>query len=125
MTQMADNALNKDHHQTTSMPNHMAELGSGNFDREFTLTLLGNEENALAEIEASLERIENGTYGQCDECAKAVEKPRLTALPFARLCVKCQSAIEHGKVRFRPFGETLAQGAEANAENAEPDEAAE
>ncbi len=43
MTQMEDNALNKDHNNTTSMPNHMAELGSGNFDQELTLSLLGSE----------------------------------------------------------------------------------
>ena len=43
MTQMEDNALNKDHSKTTSMPNHMAELGSGNFDQELTLSLLGSE----------------------------------------------------------------------------------
>jgi hypothetical protein len=46
MTTMEDNALNKDHAKTTSMPNHMAELASGNFDQEFTLSLLGNEKNA-------------------------------------------------------------------------------
>ena len=43
-TQMADNALNQDHSRTTSMPNHMAELGSGNFDQELTLSLLGAEQ---------------------------------------------------------------------------------
>jgi DnaK suppressor protein len=47
MAQMEDNALNKDHAKTTSMPNHLAELGSGNFDQEFTLSLLGNEKDGV------------------------------------------------------------------------------
>ena len=53
MTQMEDNALNKDHSKTTSMPNHMAELGSDNFDQELTLSLLGSEKDALDQIEAA------------------------------------------------------------------------
>ena len=68
MTQMEDNALNKDHSKITSMPNHMAELGSGNFDQELTLSLLGSENDTLDQIEAAIERIEDGSYGQCKEC---------------------------------------------------------
>ena len=67
MTQMEDNALNKDHSKTTSMPNHMAELGSGNFDQELTLSLLGSEKDALDQIEAAIERIEDGSYGRVRE----------------------------------------------------------
>ena len=62
MTQMEDNALNKDHSHTTSMPTHMAELGSGNFDQELTLSLLGGEKNALDQIDGALMRIEDGTF---------------------------------------------------------------
>ena len=51
MTQMEDNALNKDHSRTTSMPTSMAELGSGNFDQELTLSLLGNEKDAFDQME--------------------------------------------------------------------------
>ena len=67
MTQMADNALNKDHNKTTSMPNHMAELGSDNVDQELTLSLLGSEKDALDQIEAAIERIEDGSYGRCED----------------------------------------------------------
>ena len=55
MTQMEDNALNKDHSKTTSMPTDMAELGSDNSDQELTLSLLGSEKDALDQIEAALE----------------------------------------------------------------------
>ena len=98
MTQMEDNALNKDHAKTTSMPNHMAELGSGNFDQELTLSLLGSENDALDQIEAAIERIEDGSYGQCEECGGKIPKPRLEAIPYAALCVQCasQQAEGHG-----------------------------
>ena len=96
MTQMADNTLNKDHTNTTSMPNHMAELGSGNFDQELTLTLLGSENDALDQIEAAIERIEDGSYGQCETCGVKIPKSRLEAIPYAALCVQCASQREEG-----------------------------
>ena len=97
MTQMADNALNKDHNKTTSMPNHMAELGSGNADQELTLSLLGSEEDALDQIEAAIKRIEDGSYGQCDTCGVKIPKSRLEAIPYAAQCVQCASQKEEGK----------------------------
>ena len=94
MTQMEDNALNKDHNKTTSMPDHMAELGSDNFDQELTLSLLVSEYDALDQIEAAIERIEDGSYGQCQECGRKIPTPRLEAIPYAALCVQCAS--QHG-----------------------------
>ena len=96
VTQMEDDALNKDHNKTTRMPNHMAELGSDNFAQEFTLSLLESENDALDQIEAAIERIEDGSYGQCEECGGKIPKPRLEAIPYAALCVKCASASERG-----------------------------
>jgi RNA polymerase-binding transcription factor DksA len=96
MTQMEDSALNKDHNKTTSMPNHMAELGSGNFDQELTLSLLGSENDALDQIEAAIERIDDGSYGDCEECGAKIRKARLEAIPYAALCVKCASELERG-----------------------------
>ena len=96
MTQMEDNALNKDHSRTTSMPTDMAELGSGNFDQEFTLSLLGSENDTLDQIEAAIERIEDGSYGRCEECGGKIPKSRLEALPYAALCVCCDSQQEEG-----------------------------
>ncbi len=98
MTQMEDNALNKDHGRTTSMPTDMAELGSGNFDQELTLSLLGSEKNALDQIDGALKRIEDGSYGLCDECNMKIPASRLAAIPFAAQCVRCASQHEeaHG-----------------------------
>jgi DnaK suppressor protein len=95
MTQMEDNALNKEQNNTTSMPNHMAELGSGNFDQEFTLSLLGSEKDALDQIEAAIGRIDDGSYGQCETCGVKIPKSRLEAIPYAALCVQCASEQEH------------------------------
>ena len=99
MTQMEDNALNKDHAKTTSMPNHMAELGSANFEQELTLSLLGSENNALGQIEAAIERIEDARYGQCQTCGLKVSESRLKAIPYAALCIRCASEQEDGHGR--------------------------
>jgi len=80
----------------SSMPIHMADIGSDNFEQEFTLSLMQSEEDTLAQIEASLERVEDGTYGQCEECGAKIPKQRLSAIPYASLCVKCASAVEQG-----------------------------
>ena len=94
MTQMEDNALNKDHNTTTRMPSNMAELGSDNFDQELTLSLLGSEQDALDKIEAALERIADGSYGRCEKCGTNIPKTRLDAIPYATLCVQCASQRE-------------------------------
>ena len=98
MTQMEDNALNKDLSRATSMPNDMAELGSSNFDQEFTLSLIRSEKDALDQIDAALERIHDGTFGRCEMCNAAIPKARLQAIPYAALCVCCASQQEddHG-----------------------------
>jgi len=66
MSQMTDNALMEA--KTTRMPNHMAELGSGNFEQELTFSLLGSEKDALDEIDGALKRIADGSYGRCEIC---------------------------------------------------------
>jgi DnaK suppressor protein len=95
--QMEDNALNKDHSKTTSMPNSMAELGSDNFDQEFTLSLMASENNALDQIETAIERIEDGDYGLCSKCGDKIPKSRLNAIPYAAQCVRCASQQEEGR----------------------------
>jgi DnaK suppressor protein len=93
---MEDNALNKDHSKTTSMPNDMAELGTENFDQELTLRVLGSEEDTLDQIEAAIERIEDGRYGRCEVCGKQIPKTRLDAIPYAADCERCASQEEEG-----------------------------
>lgn len=92
-----------------------SEDRTDDFDREFALNLVSTEQESVFEIDSALRRIKEGTYGMCDFCGCPVEKARLQALPFARMCIKCQSASEKGRTRFRPFGEALEQGVEQEA----------
>jgi RNA polymerase-binding transcription factor DksA len=78
----------------SNMPIHMADLGTDNFEQEFTLSLLQNEEQLLGEITSALDRIRQGTFGQCEECQGDIPKPRLQALPYARYCVGCARKLE-------------------------------
>jgi DnaK suppressor protein len=99
MSQLADTALNKNRAETSRMPNHMAELGTDNFERELTLNLLGSEKEVVDQIEAALERIEDGDYGRCDECGRKIPKARLDAMPYVAMCVRCAS--QHERIRPR------------------------
>lgn len=83
---------------------HMADAGTDNFDREFALSLVSNDQEALYEIEESIKRLEAGTYGLCELCEKPIRKERLEAVPFAKNCVQCQSSVE--KDRRRPMQTT-------------------
>jgi DnaK suppressor protein len=100
VTRMADSALKKSRSESngdlSTMPIHMADIGSDNFEQEFTLSLMENEGSTLEQIESSLERIEEGTYGQCEECGAKIPKARLNAIPFATLCVRCAGQQENG-----------------------------
>lgn len=73
---------------------HMADQGTDNFDREFALNLMSNDQDILYEIDEALARLEAGTYGKCERCGKYIDKGRLEALPFARLCIECKSEEE-------------------------------
>jgi RNA polymerase-binding transcription factor DksA len=77
------------------MPIHMADLGTDNFEQENTLNLLANEEQMLAEIAAALDRIDNGTFGRCEEChGEILPKARLKELPYTRYCVACARKLD-------------------------------
>jgi DnaK suppressor protein len=94
---MADSALKRNREvggDVSSMPIHMADLGTDNFEQEFTLSLMETEGDTLQSIEAALERVEEGTYGVCDECTGPIAKTRLQAIPYAPLCIKCAQKRE-------------------------------
>ena len=78
---------------------HMADMATDNFDREFTLGLASNEQQSLNMIDAAIRRIDEGTYGICEECKKSISQKRLLALPHAPLCIKCQELEEKKKRR--------------------------
>jgi RNA polymerase-binding transcription factor DksA len=82
----------------SAVPSHIADIGSDTFELDNTLLLMSNEGETLEQVELALERIEEGVYGSCMECGKAIPKLRLNAIPYTPYCVKCASQIEAGEV---------------------------
>lgn len=78
---------------------HMADMATDNFDREFTLGLASNEQQQLNMIDVALRKIQEGTYGLCENCNKPIPQKRLLARPHASLCIKCQELEEKQKRR--------------------------
>jgi DnaK suppressor protein len=95
---MAENSLRRNRLEAngdlSSMPLHMADIGSDNFEQEFTLSLMQSEGDTLSLIESALERIEDGVYGFCEECEAAIPKARLNAIPYTPFCVKCAEKLQ-------------------------------
>jgi RNA polymerase-binding transcription factor DksA len=108
---------------------HQADAGSDAYDRDFALSLLSQEQDALYEIDQALKRIELGTYGTCEMSGKSISHARLEAIPFARFTVECQSQLEKQNKASRVrqsvtslFGLTDEEGAEGEEEEAKSDD---
>ena len=105
---------------------HQADAGSDAYDRDFALSLLSQEQDALYEIDQALKRIELGTYGVCEMSGKPIPHARLEAIPFARFTVECQSQLEKQSKQSRVrqsvtslFGLTEDEGGDGEAEESE------
>jgi len=84
---------------------HMADSGTDNFDRDFALSLLSSDQDAMYEIEEALKRIEKNTYGICELTGKPIPKSRLEAIPWTRFTVQAQAQLERdGALRQRRLG---------------------
>jgi len=84
---------------------HMGDSGTDNFDRDFALSLLSSDQDAIYEIEEALKRIEKGSYGVCELTGKNIPKARLTAIPWTRFTVEAQAQLEReGALRSRRLG---------------------
>ena len=98
VTHLADEALRSTGGEASgslsNAPLHMADLGTDNFEQEFTLGLMQNQAQALKEIDDALERVRRGTFGRCEECHKEVPRARLRALPYTRHCVDCARKLQ-------------------------------
>jgi len=92
---LEENALKrtKDNAATLDISN-FADLGTDNFDQDFTIGLIENSEEVVREIDAALGRIEAGTFGVCEQSGCDIGKNRLKAIPWARLCINCQRQVE-------------------------------
>jgi DnaK suppressor protein len=108
---------------------HMADSGTDNFDRDFALSLLSSDQDAVYEIEEALKRIEKKTYGVCELTGKTIPKARLEAIPWTRFTVEAQAQLEReGALRSRRIGQlgtVDSTGAtEVESEEDEPEEKA-
>jgi len=98
----------------SNVPMHLADMGTDEFLYDMNSTVLENEAYLAGEIAAAIQRIDNGLFGTCEECAETIPKERLQALPYARYCVHCAEKLDSGSHanlnRGRPVGprDTLA-----------------
>jgi len=104
----------------------MADGGINTFDRDFILSLVSNEQEALSEIDAAIKRVRDGTYGICEVTGKPIAKERLLAVPFTRYSAEAQKQIERNRYRSRTqpglFAELSEDGAKLIDEDAGGDE---
>ncbi len=98
VTTMTDAALNKNRMDpsgdVSSMPIHMADVGSDNFEQEQTLAFMQSESGILDMVEEALQRIKQGAYGICESCETWIPKVRLNFIPYASMCVKCATIAQ-------------------------------
>jgi DnaK suppressor protein len=105
---------------------HMADSGTDNFDRDFALSLLSSDQDALYEIEEALKRIERDTYGTCELTGKQIPHARLDAIPWARFTVEAQAQLEReGALRQKRLGALGTIDSVGGAEVEEEEEAEE
>ena len=80
----------------SSMPIHMADIGSDNYEQEFSLGLMDSERKIVREIHEALKRIQDGTYGVCEGTGEPIPKIRLKGIPWTRYCLKFAELVEKG-----------------------------
>lgn len=78
--------------QLSNAPMHMGDNGTDEFMHEMNAVLLENEQFLVEESIAAMQRIDDGTYGDCEECDEPIAQERLEAIPYVRLCIHCASA---------------------------------
>ncbi|MBM4054329.1 MAG: TraR/DksA family transcriptional regulator [Planctomycetes bacterium] len=99
---MQEEALKKSRQDASgdlsNVPIHMADVGTDNYERELMIELIQNGEESVRSIDDALEKIEEGTFGVCEACEKKINRERLKAVPYARLCIDCQREEELGNL---------------------------
>ncbi len=102
---------------------HMADSGTDAFDRDFALSLLSSDQDAIFEIDQALQRMERKTYGVCELTNKPIPKARLEAIPWTRFTVQAQAQLEReGAMRQRRLG-SLGTVESGGLSEPEPEEA--
>lgn len=97
LDQLTDEAANGSPETASNLsklPIHLADLGSENYDQEFTLGLIEFDQATLAEVDRAVARLEDGSFGLCETCEKPVARARLEAIPYTRHCIECARELE-------------------------------
>jgi RNA polymerase-binding transcription factor DksA len=120
LLELRDQLLNEQRHQFTDAVNeqpgfsmHMADAGTDSYDRDFALSMLSHEQDAVYEVEEALNRIRNGTYGVCELTGKRIPAARLEAVPWTRFTTEAEQKLERkGDVERAQLGgrETVRHG---------------
>lgn len=84
-------------HGDTDLPD-LGDRATDAFNREVSYSVRINERDLVRRIDKALGRIENGEYGRCTDCDKAIQKARLTAVPWALHCIECQELVDRGSI---------------------------
>ncbi len=87
---------NAEEETTEESTQDIADKAVSSYTREFLYSLTDSERDTLVQIDQALARIEEGTYGFCQNCGALMNEKRLTALPWSRHCVNCQELAEKG-----------------------------
>lgn len=99
-SQLEEGALKKNSQEASgdlsSMPSHLADLGSDSFEQKISIGLLEGEQEELRLISEALKKIVAKTFGVCDGCSKPISKSRLKAIPYVKFCLECQKKAEKG-----------------------------
>ena len=74
---------------------HMADMAADTYERELSMSIVSSEQNILYQIDDALRRLDDGSFGICQQCNQAIAMSRLKAVPYASLCINCQRAKEH------------------------------
>ncbi|MBI2515877.1 MAG: hypothetical protein HYV95_03075 [Opitutae bacterium] len=101
---------------------HMADAGTDTFDRDFALSLVSSEQEALSEIEAAIKRIRDGTYGICESTQKPISKERLLAVPFTRYSAEAKKEVERHSHRAQQRGGLFGDATEEDGGKAADDD---
>ena len=83
---------------SNAMPIHMAERGSETWEQALTLRLSETQASILRDLDAALQRIQDGTYGVCEAAGERIPRGRLRALPWTRYCIECARSLEYGAI---------------------------
>ncbi|MHC4113535.1 MAG: TraR/DksA family transcriptional regulator [Planctomycetota bacterium] len=96
---LENETLRKQRSDLSSLPIHMADMGTDNYEQSFSLELMDSERKVITEIDYALNRIEEGTYGICEIGGEPIPRQRLEAIPWAKFCVNCANLLEKGVMK--------------------------